>query len=227
MRLEAEVAAVAEESDSGEDESERAPGGGDPGPVTFAVGENDDENGSGGGVQLRGIDGGAGRFETQPARAEIEENDDERKGDKAEREAGVEIGRSQEGIDRESTEERGEREEMRVVGEIFGGEGAADDDEEKRGGGPEDGGPGIGEREPDGNEEHERGEIGEGAEEKSFAFRGEEIFPAAGDDKRVGVKEQTGDEEADGELEVGGGDGRRVAIEDVVRRQREAIVESR
>ena len=83
VRLEAEVAAVAEESDDGESESENSPGYGDPGPMAFAVGEDDDENGRGGGVELGGFDGGAGGFEAEPAGAEIEESDDERKGNEA------------------------------------------------------------------------------------------------------------------------------------------------
>src|SRR6266851_3812191 len=86
MRLEAEVAAIAEKSDSGENESEGAPGDGDPGPVAFVIGENDDENGRGGGVKLGGFDGGAGGFAAEPARAEIEKHDDERKCDQAKRE---------------------------------------------------------------------------------------------------------------------------------------------
>src|SRR5258708_10393865 len=100
------------------------------------VGEDDDKNGSGGGVQLRRLNCGAGGFKAEPAGAEIEEGDDERKGDEAKREAGVEIRRCEEGIDIESTDERSKREKVRVVGEIFRGKGAADDDEEERGGGP-------------------------------------------------------------------------------------------
>src|SRR5258708_32866624 len=100
------------------------------------VGEDDDKNGSGGGVQLRRFNCGAGGFKAEPAGAEIEEGDEERKGDEAKREAGVEIRRCEEGIDVESPDERGEREEMRVIGEVFGGKYAADDDEEERGGGP-------------------------------------------------------------------------------------------
>src|SRR5882762_7567369 len=225
VRLEAEIAAAAEESENGEDESEGSPGDGDPGPMTFVVGEDDDENGRGGGVQLRRFNCGAGGIKAEPAGAEVEEGDEERNGDETKREAGVEIRRCEEGIDIESADECGEREEMRVIGEVFGGKYAADDDEEKRSGSPEDGGPGIGEREPKGNEEHERGEIRERAVENVFAFRGEEIFPAARDDERVGVEEETGDEEADGELEVGRGDGWRVAIENVVRRQGQAIIQ--
>ncbi len=143
---EAEVAAGPEESDDGEDEGEGPPADGDPGPVAFAVGEDQHENGGSCGVKLGGFDGGAGRFETEPAGGEIEEGDYEREGDEAEQEAGVEIGRGQEGIDIESADERGEREEMCMIGEVFGGKGAADDDEEECGGGPDDRGPDIGER---------------------------------------------------------------------------------
>ena len=85
----------------------------------------------------------------------------------------------------------------------------------KRGGGPEDGGPNIGECEPERDEKHERGQVGEGAVENEFAFSGEEIFPAARDDEGVGVEEKPGDKEADGELEFGRGNGWRVAAEDV------------
>src|SRR5689334_21323317 len=81
MRLEAEVPTLAEESDNGESERENSPGDGDPGQMAFAVGEDDDQNGGGGCVELRGFDGGAGGLETEPARAEIEKGNDKREGD--------------------------------------------------------------------------------------------------------------------------------------------------
>src|SRR5258705_12405545 len=126
------------------------------------VGEDDDENGRGGGVQLRRFNCGAGGFKAEPAGAEIQEGDDERKGDEAKREAGVEIRSCEEGIDIESADERGEREEVRVIGEILLRKGAADDEEEERGGGPENGGPGNGEVKHEGDVERERGRGGEG-----------------------------------------------------------------
>src|SRR6266481_5985271 len=125
--LEAEIAAVTEKSNDCEYKSEGAPGDGDPGPMAFVVGKNDDKNGSGGGIQLRGFDGSARGFEAEPAGAEIQEGDDERKGDETKREAGVEIRSCEEGIDIRSEEERGEREEVRVVGEILLRKGADDD----------------------------------------------------------------------------------------------------
>src|SRR5271165_1198384 len=116
---------------------------------------------------------------------------------------------------------------MGLVNEVLSGKGAGENDEKKRGDGPEDDGPGIGECEPDGDEEHEAGEIGKGPEQDAFVFGSEEILPATWDGEGVGIEKERGDEEADSELGVGRGDGLREAIKWRARGLRKVIVERR
>ena len=104
--LDAEVAAVADASDDSENQGERAPSGGDPDPVTFAVGNERDEDGRSGRVELGGIDGEGGRFvQAEPARAKLEESDDEGERDEAGGESGVGVTGMQMIIDVEGAEE--------------------------------------------------------------------------------------------------------------------------
>src|SRR5579883_2797868 len=135
------------------------------------------------------------------------------------------MGRGQEKVDVERPEEGGQGEEMRLIGEVFGGESAGKCDENESGGDPEDGGPGKGESQPESDEKHERREIGERAEGDFLGIGNAEIFPAARNHEGVGVKEKCGDEKADSELKFGCRDRKQKAVEDIVRRQGKAIVE--
>ncbi len=76
--LKAEIAAPAIVAEDSEKEREGSPRNGDPEAIALAVGEQYEEGGRGGGVEIRGIDRGIRRFiEAEPARAEIEERDNE------------------------------------------------------------------------------------------------------------------------------------------------------
>lgn len=76
MRLQAEIAAIAEKADDGENESEGSPGRGDPNPIAFVPGEQDEENGGGGGIELGGGEEKIGLLRAEPASAEVKERDD-------------------------------------------------------------------------------------------------------------------------------------------------------
>src|SRR5215469_7772984 len=128
-------------------------------------------------------------------------------------------------IDVQGAEESRKSDEMCLVGEVHGRKGTSESDEEKRGAGPDDGGPSEGERQPERYGKHERGEIGKRPEEGSLVFGGEEVPPVAGNHKRVGVEKEARDEEADGELIFGRGNGWREEVEDCARGLAETVVE--
>src|SRR5579871_143603 len=141
--VKAEITTVGVDSENRKKSGEDAPPDCNPERITLAVDEGKGKDSGSSGVQLRSVDGIFELLWAEPSCANVEQRDDEEKGDEAERNAGSQKERGIEVIHNEGAKNRGERENVSLVRQVAGRKHAGENEKKKCSGNPDNGGPGI------------------------------------------------------------------------------------